>query len=570
MKKTLLLAGVCWMMHTDTQAQIFDWVAGFGSDVQDEGMAITTDADGNVYTTGNFRNMVDFDPTDGFFPLTAIGGSDVFIQKLDSLGQFVWATRMGLDGWENARGIATDADGNLLVAGNFTGTAEFNVSGMQSVELTSAGGDDGFVAKLTGDGALLWVKQMGGLTTDEAHAVVADNTGSVYVTGRFQGTADFNANENETFELTATGLGDDFFVMKLNASGEFLWATAAGGSGNDFSINLATDIQGNVYHTGYFSGAMDFDPGPNTTMLNGFGAFDIYVRKLDTNGAFVWAREIGSSGYDVGYDVCIDAAGNVCCTGRFEYTADFDAGSGTHELTSAGEQDIYLLKLSANGDYMWAHGFGSSMAEWGQSIDTDANGDVYITGFYQGTVDFDAGANEAELISAGGEDIFVCKYHEEGKFLWAHSMGSPNSMFGDRGQDLVADTQANIYTTGWFYDTADFDPGVATEPITSNGSFDIFVHKFAQPGIIGVGDLEYINNLLLYPNPNNGSFFIESKTSVPIECIEITDAMGRVVYSQKNMQSGRMNVQLENVAGAYVLQATMADDSRQNQHLMLH
>jgi len=189
----------------------------------------------------------------------------------------------------------------------------------------------------------------------------------------------------------------------LSALGDFVWAMGLGSPGFDAGSDIAVDGDGNVYTTGYFSGNVDFDPGPGTAYLTaaGYWASDIFVSKLDTNGNFVWAINMGGTGYEEGAGIAVDGNGNIYITGYFNGTSDFDPGLGVANLTSAGREDIFISKLDANGNYLWVKGMGGSEVDQGYSIAVDREGNVYTTGYFQGTADFDPGPDIADLVSAG-------------------------------------------------------------------------------------------------------------------------------------------------------------------------
>ena len=190
-------------------------------------------------------------------------------------------------------------------------------------------------------------------------------------------------------------------------------------------------------------------------------------------GNFLWAKNSGGTGSDWGNSLATDSEGNVYTTGRFEGTADFDPGAGTFNLTSAGFEDIFISKLDSQGNFLWARKFGSSGFDFGTSIATDSEGNVYTTGSFQGTIDFDPGAGTFNLTSIEG-NLFVSKLDSQGNFEWAQNFGG----FGfNRGNSLATDSVGNVYTTGSFQGTADFDPGAGTFNLTSAGGEDIFISK---------------------------------------------------------------------------------------------
>jgi len=459
---------------TIAQNHTFEWAKQMGSTSWDWGHSITTDAGGNVYTTGYFRGTVDFDPGAGTAYLTSAGQCDIFIQKLDTAGNLLWVKQMGGTPSDRGFSITIDAGGNVYTTGYFTGTADFD-PGTGTANLTSAGSEDIFILKLDTAGNFLWAKKMGGTSYDEGRSITIDAGGNVYTIGGFSGTVDFDPGAG-TVNLTSAG-NDDIFIQKLDSAGNLLWVKQIGETLNDYGNSITTDAGGNVYTTGNFSGTVDFDPGAGTANLTSAGNDDIFIQKLDSAGNFLWVKQMGGTGNDYGSSITTDAGGNVYTTGRFSYTVDFDPGAGTNNLISSGYDDIFIQKLNSAGNLLWVKQMGGTSNDEGFSITTDAGGNVYTTGNFLGTADFDPGAGTAYLTSAGARDIFIQKLDSVGNILWVKQMGGTSS---DRGNSITTDAGGSVYTTGGFNGTADFDPGAGTANLTSAGSWDIFIQKLSQ------------------------------------------------------------------------------------------
>jgi hypothetical protein len=509
-------------------AQDFVWAKRMGGTSYDEGNSITTDASGNVYTTGYFRGTADFDPSSGIFNLTSAGYEDIFIQKLDASGILLWAKAMG-GGTSSDFGysITTDASGNVYTTGTFEETADFDPSAGTS-NLTSAGGLDIFIQKLDASGNLLWAKAMGGTPHDYGYSITTDASGNVYTTGTFFGIVDFDPSSGTT-NLTSAG-DRDIFIQKLDASGNLLWAKAMGGYSSDEGRSITTDASGNVYTTGFFYVTADFDPSAGTTNLTSASYGDIFIQKLNAFGNFVWAKAMGGTSEDYGRSITTDASGNVYTTGTFRGTADFDPSSGTTNLTSAGNQDIFIQKLDASGNLLWAKAMGGTSVDYGYSITTDASGNVYTTGFFDGTADFDPSAGTTNLTSAGEYDIFIQKLDASGNLLWAKAMGGTSF---DQGHSITTDAYGNVYTSGNFYETADFDPSTTgTTNLTSAGANDIFVAKYTQSGL-SVSDFS-VSGISIYPNPTSGKLQI-TNYKYRIDNIIVTDLTGKTLKSFSNI-----------------------------------
>lgn len=388
----------------------FKWAKQLGIG---NGFGICVDTDGNVYTTGRFTGTSDFDPGAGTFNLTSVGNTDIFISKLDSLGNFVWAKSMGGTNEDVANDITVHESGNLAITGFFRGNSDFD-PGSGSFNLM-AGFIDVFVSVIDTAGNFQWAKRLGGgagidgITGSAGNAVKFDEEGNVYTTGFFAGTGDFDPGVSE-FNLSSFG-GRDIFISKLSREGDFIWAKQMGGTANDQANDIAIDSKGNVYTTGGFDGEADFDPDAGDTFQMTGVQGDIFVSKLDTDGKFVFAKQMGGAFADVAQGIFVDEEANIYTTGSFFNTADFDPGVSTFELSVVGSNnaDIFISKLDANGDFVYAIKAGGLQNDEGTSIYADERGSIYNAGAFFGFVDFDPSEATFHLTSAGATDIYVQK-----------------------------------------------------------------------------------------------------------------------------------------------------------------
>ncbi len=539
MKKNLLLT-TCLFSFAFLNAQVpaFYSVKQMGGSGNERGQFITLDNTGNVYTTGSFQGTIDFDPNGGVVNLTSNGGDDIFISKMDASGNLVWAKSMGDTLNEYGYSVAVDASGNVYTTGHYSGTVDFN-GGAGTTTLSSNGNEDIFVTKYDASGNFVWAKNMGGATSDFGRAMAVDAAGNVYITGFFDGTSDFDPNAG-TANLTSTGLYD-IFISKLDATGNFVWAKNMGSTTFDVGNSIVLDATGNVYTTGYFGGTVDFDPGAGTSNLTSTGANDIFISKLDASGNFVWAKNMGGTSNDIGFSIAVDPTGDIYSTGTFGGSADLDPGAASFSLTSNGSNDIYISKLSAAGNFIWAKGFGGSTADYVYGITTDPSGNVYTTGYFQGTVDFDPGVGTNSITTTGNYDIFISKLTGSGNYIWAINLGGTAR---DYAYSLAVDPSGNVYTTGWFEGTADFDPGSATVNLNSAGVFDVFILKIFQSPI-GIKENSFVNNISVYPNPTSGMLNVGLEMLNDSEIkVELVTVLGQVVMSETvNRDHSSFNIQ---------------------------
>ncbi|MBI2968117.1 MAG: SBBP repeat-containing protein [Bacteroidetes bacterium] len=509
-----------WNGQMVASAQIYQYAKSVGSFNSDIGYSIATDGSGNAYITGSFNATTDFDPGPGVANLTPNGITDIFLAKYDADGNYVWAKNIGsINGYNYGYDITVDNSGNVLVTGSFRNIVDFD-PGPGTADLTSVGGatPDIFFAKYDANGNYVWAKNIGSTDYDEGYSIAVDSTGNVFITGFFRDAADFDPGAG-TVILTATGPSgsDDIFFAKYDANGNYLWAKNVGSKYGDEGRSISIDDSGYCYLTGYFGDTADFDPGIDTFNLI-TALVSAFCSKYDANGNYLWAKKIGSDN-SFGYGITNDGDGNSYVTGYFSGTGDFDPGPGTANLMSLGNEDIFFAKYDVNGNYLWANSIGSTSYDYGYCIDVDTTGNVYLTGYFSGTADFDPGAGAALLTPVGNNDIYFAKYDVNGNYIWANKIGSANY---DYGYSIAVDDGMNVFITGFFWGTADFDPGSATANLTNVGFEDIYFAKYCA---LIVPSINY-NNVSCYGGNDGGA--------TPL----ITDGVPPYTYNWSNGQTG--------------------------------
>lgn len=547
--KRLAVIAICLLAGTNLHAQIFQWAKSFRGVGTDYGYAIAVDNAGNVYTTGSYGGKIDFDPG----PDTAIDirgyNGDIFVHKMDSSGNFIWAKTFGGGGSDIGFSIAVDDSGNVYTTGNFSSSADFD-PGDGTTSLASAGYWDIFVQKLDSSGNFLWAKRIGGVSYDNGQAIMADGSGNVYITGAFSGIVDFDPGPG-IYEFNSGG-PSDVFVLKLDASGNFVWAKSFGGFSDEIGRSMTMDATGHLYIAGDFTGEADFDPGPDTVELSGWGNSDIFVQKMDTAGNYIWTKVFGGVYNDRVYSIKVDTSGNIFTCGFFASTVDFNPGPGIYSLTSVGNEDVFVHKMDSSGNFLWARSFGGSGSDRGSALGVDLAGNVYTTGYFRGTVDFDPGAGTNMRGNYGEDDLFIQKMDASGNFLWATSFGG---MFLDYGRAIAVTPSGSFYTTGDFHYTIDFNPDIEVNNLTSIAGSDIFVLKMLgqTAPTVGVGELHNLPGMTITPNPGNGLIEVSFQEELSNVEITVTDVLGKIVYANKFAHIGKQQLYINGAAGVYFL-----------------
>lgn len=343
--------------------------------------------------------------------------------------------------------------GNPIILGNFPGTIYPGV--------TSHGSYDFFVAKLDkGTGQPIWVKGFGGPLSDYGASVACDGSGSVYVTGSFQGTVNFGGGN-----LVSAGQGDTF-VMKLDASGAHVWSERFGDAADESGEAIAVDSAGtNVVVAGYYDGTPSFGGGALPAAMGD----NVFVTKLQGgNGGHVWSKGLGGSGSSIPNDVALTPAGAVVLVGS--YGASISLGGPS--LPSGGGQNAFVAELSASGNHVWSHGYAAGAnTQNASAVAIDPSGNVLFTGQMAGTLSFGG----PMLTSGGGADVVLVKLDSMGNHVWSRRFGDGADQMGT---GVVTDGSGNVALYGSFAGTLAF----GSLPVTSAGTSDVFVAKLDPSG----------------------------------------------------------------------------------------
>lgn len=523
-----------------------------------QGFSITTDATGNVYSTGYFSGRVDFDAGIGTYTLAPNGIMDAYITKTDASGNFIWVKTFQGDNEANGMAIKLDNAGNIYTTGYFSGTVDFD-PGLAVYSLTSTNGsDDLFVCKLDASGNFIWARNMSAdnMNMAQGRAISVDLNGNVYITGGYIGIVDFDPSP-ATYSLSSNG-NQDVFILKLDASGNFVWVKSIGGTSLEYGVSIELDSFGNVYTSGSFNGNIDFDPNTGVSNITPYWNYPSFILKLSTNGNYIWAKSYGGSS-SYGSKIALDKRNNIFMTGTFSGAPDFDPGVNTYTLGSTGSHDAYISKLDSAGNFVWAKGQGGNFYSYiyGSSISLDTSSNVYTTGFYKGTPDFDPGIGTYTMSSKGNNnDIYISKLDSTGTFIWAKSIGGDSV---DDVHSITIDKYQNIYTTGYIGGAADFDPSINTYILTPAAEGAIFICKLGS-GIVGIEEFsDYSRTLTIYPNPSIASFTL--KSTEPTD-LTIINALGETLKTLSLNHSNNNQISIEGFsAGIYFIVSNLGQRS---------
>lgn len=530
-----------------------------------------------------------------------------------------WATNAVGSGMDQGEGIALNNNGDIYVAGSFEGAAL--AFGTQTINNTSPGTSDIFVAKFDANGNCAWAKSVGGTHEDFGTALSVDkNSGDVYVAGYFKSSSISFTGQ----PITNNGWGD-IILLKFNSSGTAQWGIGIGGTSDEEAAGISIDPNGNIYLTGYYySNSVNFG---NSTVINN-GWVDLFIAKFNSSGNNLWAKGIGGNDDESAYSIVSDANGNAFITGYFHSPS---VAFGANTLTnSSGNDYLFVAKYDASGTAVWAKAAASANGDvQGNGIAVDNSGNAYICGYFAGntltlsntlinanpghhnvfaakynssgveqwSVNPTSGpeSNNAYCITAdnsgnisisgwytspsinfngiplnsiaAGDNIFLARYNTNGIIQNAYSFcGTANS--GGYGNSICSDVNGNVFLTGYF-EGINMTFGLTT--LTNTGSYDVYWTKIGF-GASGIENMGNPGSLTIYPNPVSdfAVFQWANASSLSEWEIEITDITGKIfrcistigntmIINRENMDPGMYFCRMKNHEGAFLAKKIIFD-----------
>lgn len=375
--------------------------------------------------------------------------------------------------------MSLSAVGEVFIAGTFHGTIDFDPGPNQTL-LSSGPSDTGFIAKYDPLGNLVWAYRLIGTGDVRINDIVVDPMAQVGVTGSFEGRVDLDPGPG-VFEAVSQG-GHDIFLLRLLPDGNLQWAWTEGNDEDDMGFAVATDSRSALYVTGMFEGGIHFEsalPEENGLVLDfdGVGGTDVFAARFNNAGFLSWAGVWGGDEDDAGTDLDLDGADNVFVVGTFAGEADIQPGHHSTDVRSHGRDDIFVSVMTVRGDPLWTTYMGGSGNESNAQILVEDDGSFFVSGEFESSADFDVRGDGGVIQSRGQRDIFIARFGPPNARAFQYVFGIGGSQVETLG-GLAEDGFGNLYVLGTFGGTVDFDPGGATNELTSSGAADIFVAKY--------------------------------------------------------------------------------------------
>ena len=599
LKASFLFACACF--SSIAYSQTYEWARSFGGSENIFSRSISVDKEGNIYVTGEFIGTVDFDPGPDSADLTSNGLRDVFIAKYDWNGEYIWARQIG--GTSNDLGIELVVDdlSNIYSIGSFEGTVDFD-PGAGVFNYTSIG-EDLFLCKLDQDGIFKWAKRIQVVSPD------IEETSSIIL-----------LHDERPLVVGISEPGEDLLIDNLNISNTYssqcVYTATFDTDGNVILGKLGT----------YVAHDIKFEQGSDNNFYSSreLGIFLTLSKsssqaETGSSKILTFPEEMDLSG------MAIDSENNVYILGEFHGSnVHFDLYSDAGVISSTGiDKDVFILKLDSSFTFLWVKMIDGNLPFVVKDITVDSRDNLYVTGGYSGTIKLEG----IDLTATNTyTDIFIAKYSKEGGLLWANSFGSTSS---DVGQSITLDDYGNLYITGSFRESVDFDPTESVNKLTSSGKADVFLLQYLQcpnpelnieiagdtltavasdvsyqwldcdnnytpvDGAIDqsfiptksghyalqitygkcadttschevvVTGLENLNrSFTIYPNPSDGNLNIQFDQLTKTAFIEVIDAMGKVYLSKKVVHVKNVSLTIDASPGIYFIRVVTAMNTK--------
>jgi hypothetical protein len=615
--------------------------------------------DGSTINAGYFSGTADLDPGPGEHVVTASGGTDIFITRLDASGAYQWSQIIGAGvGFESIAGVKVDPSGQIICLGHFEGTAQIPGNGLQ----TSLGFEDIYIMSISFEGTAQWFKKLGNASSNVVSDFALDTDNNIVVTGYFAETMDFDPSD-AVVEKTSAGSWD-VYVLKLASNGDYIWSEKIGSSeldGNSIYLEspanmppaesqalctmqldangdvmwlnqvanayasqlhvkaLESDAEGNIIQAGVFTGSRDFDPSADLLQLSSVtGYYDGYIQKTDSNGLVQWAKQMGGFEEDMIQAMCIDQENHIHLTGFFmSQTMDVAPEEEvTQTLTRVGTHDFFQVRLSADGHYENHTQLSTASMVKGIGLINNGDDEVIVSLVFNGTLSLSVEGTMQEFTQAAGfgslvanstycfpnsgeTEVLACGSYTSpsGAYIWDQSGIYQDVVLNEGGCDstltihltiqeveaaILQDDEALMAT----YDNAtykwidcgdnfEFIPGADEQFFTPSVSGSYAVQVTVN-GCSEISDcVEYtvahtaeaivLDKWHVYPNPNNGTFTIPKTAIREAYEIRIVDAYGRLIQRQRAISNSNIEVQFDAPAGIYHVQLLDKNNVRSTQ-----
>lgn len=510
---------------------------------------IEVDASKNVYALGIYEETGDLD----FSLPTAVDVNDdvvnSFVAKLNDQGEMLWSYQILSNTASSVSTIKLNDDGEVYVIGLLRGETSFIGAAGVDTLLSPTTSRSGFILKLMESGTMAWVRQLDGSKTvySTFTNLAIDLDGNPIIQAEISGPGDIDlAPEEDRYVGYLDIISTSNLTLSLDEEGKYNWHNIVDPSGWLYTGGLVVDKEGNVFVSGSIYG--DVIQGET---ISAVGSNDAFIQKLNSNGELIWFKTVGGEDSETNHSLNLDEEGNVYLSGEYRGIGDFDPGNGEFILEHKHNSDTYILKLTNNGEFVWAKSLLGDGFAHPNNIVLDEDGDLYMIGYMWLDMDYDPDECTKTVQAVGGSDLFIQKVNKDGKLMWVKTFKGASS---DSGSAIEISDENEIYLSGYFQGQINLSlSGDDTKTIISKGHWDSFVVKMSVnpeqekehcPSVTGLNSDDYKSEIMTFPNPVINTLQIEGLTQTDkveiynLQGIKVLDVNANKVLDLSMLASG--------------------------------
>lgn len=455
--------------------------------------------------------------TPGLISDTLKGFYDAYLAKFDSCGSFVWGTYLGTTGFDSGEKLVICNDGNIAFTG-YSQAAGLPTTSLSCFQATFAGQTDGFIGKITPNGNLIWLTYFGKSNSDLVYDIACDFNGNLFIGGT---TTSANLyTTTASFQQTFGG-NTDAFIAKFGSTGNFKWCTYYGGMGVEDIHALTTDVFGNIFGSGG-TNSFNLNTSAGCTQPAKDNGFDCYLIKLDSVGIRIFSTYLGGNSGDDCYGLTCDNSGNLYVGGQTTST-NFTITVGAYQPTLAGLQDLFLTKLSPNGNLLFSTFFGGSDNDATARLKFNNNQLYAFVTTASNNIPILGSPTYSTLV--GFQNTAVVRFNTNGIPNYSTYFGSSN--FGvDEAFDIEIKNN-NLFLAGKtgssYYPTSIG----AFQPLYGTNDDGVLTRLSLNPTLLtALNEQTNLNEPTFYPNPANNVLFIKTTSNV-LQNVQVFNAIGQ-------------------------------------------
>lgn len=553
MKSKLSLLGLfLFLVQVHAQTPHLEWLVQFGQEYSTPHPSLmSTDSEGNVISYGSYHIPFDADPSDNSFILDTISGESNYIQKLDKEGNFLWAMRIKGGGYTIFPEMTLDQEGNIILAGRINEQIDFYFdSGVE----TLVGNDNSsvnqyFFLKISKDGDLLWLKRLDGTGNVGGINMVVDNQSNVYINGSFAEEVSLAdtmlslTSDNQFFLST--------FFLKFSSEGDPLFFEAVQGESGGATVkSMIIDPSGDLFLHGTVYDSVDLDPGDGEYYLSSELDQLEYLLKMDgTSMDVIWAKSKKGRNINSITKMVYGEENGIYLEYSLEESEDLDYGDETLMFSPNSTKDRVLVKYDSEGNYEWAMQSGGGLMADGK-VSAAAGGGVFWAGNFEGEITLNYGADSIEM-SSSNTDIYLLQVSKDGGEIWSRQLGGN---YTDLLRCISSTSDEELFLSGTFSSSCDFGLGQESQ-IYSSQQGRTFVQKIQIKEDLNSLEksLNKKEDLLVYPNPNQGHFNLSLDKEMRNVSVTLFDSRGIALQQFDFDRLKEASLSIDGPAGVYII-----------------